>query len=130
MDWFATIGVTRRDPERSAAQECHGDVNDKALFFVEDPAARSINRTVNVARGVKDSNRWKHLLQRCDVARRVLRMQNFNAENFFRMRGPVLRPGPSGPSKVPKSIQPKSMVRPPRQFRPKRGRPWNPKWCC
>jgi len=88
------------------ARECHGEVNDKALFFVEDPAARCKNRMVNVARGVKDKAKWEHLLRRCEGASAVLRTRNFKTDIFFRKRVLV------GLAPKSKAIQAKPMPRP------------------
>lgn len=86
------------------AQECYGEVSDKSLFYVEDPAARSIkDRMVNVARMVKDKEVWERLLVRCQAANEVLSMPRFNPDIFFRKR--VLM--------ETKAIQPKPMPRPP-----------------
>lgn len=62
-------------------EECSGENGDQSLFYIEDPAARTdrnasviqgrtardrlCNRSVNIARGVKNPQNWQHLLNRC-----------------------------------------------------------------
>ncbi|CAE7926922.1 unnamed protein product [Symbiodinium sp. KB8] len=51
-----------------------GRPDDPAVFFLEDPAARAVSiNGVNVARGVKSPEKWRHLLSRCQGAAKALR---------------------------------------------------------
>ncbi|CAK8987098.1 unnamed protein product [Durusdinium trenchii] len=102
-------------------KECHGETSDKAFFFIEDPAARLRGITVNVARGVKDQERWKNLLKRCEGARNLLRSKVFNSDNFLRQRAKQVpqgqakikakpRPQPPRPEKKPMPKPPQTRV--------------------
>ncbi|CAE7772113.1 unnamed protein product, partial [Symbiodinium necroappetens] len=63
-----------------------GRPDDPAVFFLEDPAARAVSiNGVNVARGVKSPEKWRHLLSRCQGAAKALRA-GANPADFFARR--------------------------------------------